>query len=84
MAGLGRDLHLVERFTRVADDTLLYEATITDPKTWVAPWTIEVPWPMLDPPGLFEFACHEQNYGIINVVRGVRIRAAEYEAGLAQ
>ena len=80
--GSADNLHLVERFTRVADDTLLYEATITDPTTWVAPWTIEVPWPMLDPPGLYEFACHEQNYGIINVVRGARIRAAEYEAGL--
>ncbi len=80
--GSAGDLHLVERFTRVADDTLLYEATVTDPTTWVAPWTIEVPWPMMDPPGLFEFACHEQNYGIINVVRGARIRAAEYEAGL--
>ena len=76
------DLHLVERFTRVADDTLLYEATVTDPSTWVAPWTIEVPWPRMDPPGLFEFACHEQNYGIINVLRGARVRAAEYEAGL--
>ncbi len=80
--GSAGDLHLVERFTRVADDTLLYEATVTDPTTWVAPWTIEVPWPMMDPPGLFEFACHEQNYGIINVVTGARIRAAEYEAGL--
>jgi len=78
--GSAGDLHLVERFTRVADDTLLYEATVTDPTTWVAPWTIEVPWPTLDPPGLYEFACHEQNYGIINVVRGARIRAAEYAA----
>jgi len=80
--GSAGDLHLLERFTRVGEDTLLYEATVTDPTTWVAPWTMEVPWPMLDPPGLFEFACHEQNYGIINVVRGARIRAAEYEAGL--
>ena len=80
--GSAGDLHLVERFTRVADDTLLYEATVTDQTTWVAPWTIEVPWPRMDPPGLFEFACHEQNYGIINVLRGARVRAAEYEAGL--
>ena len=78
--GTAGDLHLVERFTRVADDTLLYEATVTDPTTWKAPWTVEIPWPMMDPPGLFEFACHEQNYGIINVLRGARIRAAEYEA----
>ena len=80
--GSDRDLHLVERFTRVAGDTLLYEARITDPTTWVGPWSIEVPWPMLDPPGMYEFACHEQNYGIINVVRGAQMRAAEYEAGL--
>ena len=74
------ELHLEERFTRVAADTLLYEATLTDPTTWEAPWSVEVPWPMMDPPGLFEFACHEQNYGIINVLKGARARAAEYQA----
>jgi hypothetical protein len=77
--GLGDNLHLVERFTRVADDTLLYEATLSDPTTWVAPWSIEIPWPAMEPPGLFEWACHEHNYGIINVVRGAQIRAEEYE-----
>lgn len=78
--GSAGELHLVERFTRVADDTLLYEATLTDPSTWEAPWSIEVPWPMMDPPGLFEFACHEQNYGIINVLKGARARASEFQA----
>jgi len=78
------NLNLVERFTRVADDTLLWEATMTDPTTWETPWTVEVPWPRMSPPGLFEFACHEQNYGIINVVRGARTRASEYEAELTR
>jgi len=82
--GSADNLHLVERLTRVADDTLLYEATMTDPSTWEAPWSIEVPWPMMEPPGLFEFACHEQNYGIINVLRGARVRAAEYEVESAR
>jgi hypothetical protein len=82
--GSADNLHLVERLTRVADDTLLYEATMTDPSTWESPWSIEVPWPMMEPPGLFEFACHEQNYGIINVLRGARVRAAEYEAESAR
>jgi hypothetical protein len=36
----------------------------------------------MEPPGLFEFACHEQNYGIINVLSGARTRAAEYEAAV--
>ena len=75
-----KDMHLIERFTRVADDTLLYEPTVTDLTRWVAPWTAAVPWPHMDPPGLFEFACHEQNYGIINVILGAKVRAAEYEA----
>lgn len=74
------NLHVVERLTRVAGDTLLYEATMTDPSTWEAPWSVEVPWPRMEPPGLFEFACHEQNYGIINVLKGARARAAEYQA----
>ena len=78
--GAAGNLRLEERLTRVAGDTMLYEATVTDPTTWEAPWSIEVPWPMMDPPGLFEFACHEQNYGIINVLRGARVRAAEYQA----
>jgi hypothetical protein len=78
--GAAENMHLLERLTRVAGDTLLYEATVTDPTTWESPWTIEVPWPMMDPPGLYEFACHEQNYGIINVLLGARARAAEYEA----
>ena len=82
--GAAGNLHLLERYTRIDEDTLLYEATVTDPTTWEAPWTVEFPWPRMEPPGLFEFACHEQNYGIINVMRGVQARAAEYEAELAR
>ena len=78
--GLEDNLHLVERFTRVDPDTLLYEATLTDPTTWESPWTVEIPWPKMEPPGLFEFACHEHNYGLINVIEGAKVRAAEYEA----
>ena len=80
--GAAGNLHLLERFTRIDEATLLYEATVTDPTTWEAPWTVEFPWPRMEPPGLFEFGCHEQNYGIINVMRGVQVRAAEYEAEL--
>ena len=78
------DMHLIERFARIDEGTLLYEATVTDPTTWEAPWSVEVPWPKMDPPGLFEFACHEQNYGIINVLRGVRARSAENDGEAAQ
>ncbi len=81
--GAAGNMHLVERFTRVADDTLLWEATVTDLSTWEKPWTVEIPLPLMDQPRLFEFACHEQNYGLINVLTGARARAAEYEAGLS-
>ena len=80
----GSNLHLVERYSRVEDDLLLYEATLTDPTTWEAPWTFENPWPRMEPPGLFEWACHENNYGLINVVRGAKVRAAEFEAEMAR
>jgi len=74
--GATGDMKLVERFTRVDHETLSYEITVTDPKTWTQPWTAEVPWPRIEPP-LYEFACHEQNYGVINVVTGAQIRATE-------
>ncbi|GIT14548.1 MAG: hypothetical protein CM1200mP36_03040 [Gammaproteobacteria bacterium] len=82
--GAGPNLHLTERYTRVEDDLLLYEATLDDPTVWEAPWTYEIPQPKMEPPGLFEFACHEMNYGLINVMRGARTRAAEYEAEQAE
>ena len=69
-------LQLVERFTIVDANTLRYEYTVTDPKTWTQPWSVEAPLPRIDPP-LYEFACHEQNYGLINLVMGAQIRATE-------
>jgi hypothetical protein len=74
--GATQDLKFVERFSVVDADTLRYEITISDPNTWARPWTIEAPLPRIDPP-LFEFACHEQNYGLINLVMGAQIRATE-------
>jgi hypothetical protein len=77
--GATGDMKLIERFTRVDKDTLSYEITVSDPATWTQPWTAEVPWPRIEPP-LFEFACHEQNYGLMNVVTGAQIRATEGKA----
>jgi hypothetical protein len=77
--GSSPDMHLVERFTRVDQDTILYEFTITDPATWTRPWSFESPWPRTQGE-VYEWACHEQNYGIINVVKGAQIRATEFES----
>jgi hypothetical protein len=59
--------------------TLKYEFTVNDPTTWTRPWTAEIPWPRIEP-GLYEFACHEQNYGLMNVVKGTQIREKEAAA----
>ncbi len=76
--GSSPDMHLVERFTRIDADTILYEFTATDPATWTEPWSFESPWPRTQGE-VYEWACHEQNYGLINVVKGAQIRATEFE-----
>ena len=63
-------LRLVERFTRVSPQTLMYEATIDDPTVWSRPWTFQVPMELNDQP-LYEYACHEGNYGLTNILAGV-------------
>ena len=78
--GVGPNVYVTERYTRIDDGLLLYEVTSEDPETWEVPWSYEMVWPKMDPPGLFEFACHEMNYGLINVMRGVKTRAAENAA----
>lgn len=64
-------LHVVERFTRVDQNTLRYRVTVDDPDTWARPWTAE--WPFRASNNrLFETACHEGNYAIENALRGAR------------
>ena len=65
------DMRLVERFTRVDAETLLYEVTVTDPTTWTAPWTAAVPL-LLNPEPMFEYACHEGNYSMGVMLAGTR------------
>ena len=71
----GEHLSLVERFTRTDPETLLYEYTVTDPTIWVTPWTAQHPM-KTNPDLIYEFACHEGNYGIYNILAGSRIEEA--------
>jgi hypothetical protein len=75
--GSGDKLHVVERFTRVDVDTILYRFTVEDPGTWDQPWTAEAAWSKVDGP-IFEYACHEGNYSLPNTLHGARV--AEQEA----
>ena len=77
--GASANMRLEERITRIDADTLEYEYTVTDPDTWVAPWTVNLPMVRSDLP-LFEYACHEGNYSMETMLTGARTedaRAAE-------
>jgi len=69
--GSAENLHLVERFTRTAADTLTYEITLNDPTTWTKPWTVVIRLKQTRD-RLFEYACHEGNY---DVMRGMLLGA---------
>ena len=70
--GNGTTLHLTERFRRLDDDTLLYEFTVNDPDTWTTPFTAALPMKRGRAP-MFEYACHEGNYGMLNLLTGARM-----------
>jgi hypothetical protein len=74
--GSSEELHLVERFTRTADDAMIYQFTVEDPATWAKPWTAEVPWTKTKGP-VYEYACHEGNTMISTILRGARVADEE-------
>ena len=77
--GSTESMHLVERFTRSNADTLMYEFTVTDPRTFSQPWTALVPMKMSSNP-VYEYACHEGNYGMEGILSGHR---ADEKAAMA-
>jgi hypothetical protein len=68
--GATANMRLVERWTRVADNRIDYLFTVEDPATWTHPWTAAVAWNPVGP--LFEYACHEGNYGLYGILEGAR------------
>ena len=74
--GTGATMHLTERFSRVAEDTLLYEFTVDDPTSFTRPFTAAIPMKRGAAP-LFEYACHEGNYGMLNLLSGARAQERE-------
>ena len=74
-SNLSRDLVVEERFTRIGPDTLDYEFTVNDPNTWTQPWKGSLPMSRLEKP-MFEYACHEGNYGLTNILAGSRAQEA--------
>ena len=78
--GSGEDMALVERFTRVDEDTLEYEIQVSDPQMYQGPWTVAYPF-RRTPELMFEYACHEGNLGMEGILSGGRAEdAAEAES----
>ncbi len=69
-------LHLIERFTRLDADTLEYRFTVEDPDTWTRPWTVAYPM-VRTTEKIYEYACHEGNYGLRNILSNARWEEAE-------
>ena len=81
--GSGGEMRLIERFTRSDADTLLYEYTVEDPESFERSWTAALPMSRTDGP-MFEFACHEGNYGLTHILSAARAedrRAASSSTG---
>ena len=74
--GSSDKLRLVERFTRADADTINYEFTVEDPSSFTKPWTAAIPMTKTDGP-IFEYACHEGNYGMTNLLSGARAEESQ-------
>jgi len=76
LEGSSANTHVIERFTRAGENTLLYEFTVDDPSTWTRPWSAAIE--MSKSEGLiYEYACHETNYAMEGILRGARKREAQ-------
>ena len=78
--GSSPENHVVERFTMQDDGNILYRFTVDDPSIWTEPWTGEYIW-KADEGRVYEYACHEGNYALGNIMRGARILERDLLAG---
>jgi hypothetical protein len=74
--GSSDQLHVIERIRRADANTLVYRFTIEDPATWDRAWTGEYPW-VATKDNLYEYACHEGNHAMENMLKGARLKEAE-------
>jgi hypothetical protein len=74
--GASETLKVIERFTLTSPDAIRYQFTVEDRATWDRPWSGEYEMTRIDGP-LYEYACHEGNYGIVNILRGARLAEAQ-------
>ena len=75
--GASRNLHVVEKFSRLENGDLLYSFLVDDPTVWSSPWGGEYPWPATQDK-VYEYACHEGNYSFGNIMRGARLLEQDF------
>jgi hypothetical protein len=80
LQGSTADTHVVERFTRLGAEAIKYEFTVSDPTSYIRPWSAMVPLKRMQEP-LFEYACHEGNYALPNILAGARAQEKKDSAG---
>ena len=83
LAGADENLEVEERFNMREDGTLIYSFTVTDPTAWTAPWSGEYAWTTRNEDKVYEYACHEGNYAMGNILRGARLLESEWEGPIA-
>jgi len=82
LAGADENLEVVERYRRAEDGNLIYDFTVTDPTAWTQPWSGEFVW-RASADKVYEYACHEGNYAMGNILRGARLLESEWQAPAA-
>ena len=80
LQGSTADTRLVERLTRVGADAIRYEFLVSDQNSYIRPWSAMVPLQRTQGP-LFEYACHEGNYALPNILAGARAQEKKADAG---
>ena len=75
-----KNLHVIEKFSRIDEQTLLYQFEVSDPTVWTETWKGEYPWPQTQDK-LYEYACHEGNYALGNIMRGARLLEKDMLSG---
>ena len=80
LPGSKPNTRLVERFTQVDAETIKYEFTVTDPTAYTRPWSAMMPLVRMQEP-VYEYACHEGNYSLRNILAGARKQERETEQG---
>jgi hypothetical protein len=83
LAGADENLHVTERFSRTSSGNLLYDFTVSDSSVWEASWSGKYEWQSKPESKVYEYACHEGNYAMGNILRGARLLESEWQGETA-